>query len=325
MVRHCASIVLLTVFLAHAQPAPNTNRSAAISDVRMRSLLQGMGVDFTESSSGDSTVFAFPLNGRVVTLLNQVKSMQLSACVQNPFDPMKANQWNQVHFSTGVRLDQQGCAALRSDVHFGDGPTDGMIEAFISDFCTDVTISAKFLTSPPSADRSASPIATMAWTQVGQRAKYGAPWSDATKPAVGLLQILRNVSLKYDPDRWKPTTSPDEGEFALSYSSGDGHALVIAERMVVPLDAIPDIALANAQSADPNAKVVFRNKRKVNGVVLYVLKIEVTVDTVPVVYSGYFYAGESGTVQVVTYTPKTLLPEYEKDFMDFLNGFTVSK
>ena len=43
------------------------------------------------------------------------------------------------------------------------------------------------------------------------------------------------------------------------------------------------------------------------------------------VYCGYFYAGENGTVQVVTYTAKTLLPEYEKEFMDLLDGFVVSK
>jgi len=53
------------------------------------------------------------------------------------------------------------------------------------------------------------------------------------------------------------------------------------------------------------------------------LKIEADVDTVPMVYCGYFYGGENGTVQVVTYTEKSRLPEYEKDFMDFLNGLVV--
>ena len=337
--RLSASILLLGALQVHAQQAASTNRSAAISQARMRSLLQGMGIEFTEESSDDSTAFAFQLNGHIVTLLNQVKSMQLSACVQDHFDPMKANQWNQDHFFTGLRLDQHGCAALRSEVGFAGGVTDEMIEAFINQFRTDVTIYAKFVTNLPpgsgtptappgtadqQADRSPSPIGTMAWSQLGQNTKSTAPWSDATS-VPGLLKINRNVSLKYDPDRWKQTAPHNDGEFVLLHSSGDGHALVIAEPIAVPLDSLEDVALENAQAVDPNAKVVFRDKRRVNGAVLYFLKIEANVDTVPMVYCGYFYAGENGTVQAVTYAAKTLLPEYEKKFMDFLNGFVVSK
>lgn len=115
------------------------------------------------------------------------------------------------------------------------------------------------------------------------------------------------------------------GRFLFSRSSGGGHALVIAEPIAVPLGSVEDVALANAQLVDPNAKIVFRDQRKVNGVVLRFLKIEADVDAVPMVYGGYFYGGEQGTVQVVTYAEKTRFPEAEKDFMDFLNGFTVSK
>jgi hypothetical protein len=43
------------------------------------------------------------------------------------------------------------------------------------------------------------------------------------------------------------------------------------------------------------------------------------------VYCGYFYAGENGTVQVVTSPAKNLFAEYESRFMEFLNGLTISK
>jgi hypothetical protein len=339
ILRLSASILLLTALVGQAQQAANTSRSAAISHARMRSLLQDMGVTFTEESSGDTTTFAFQLNAHVVTLLNQLKSMQLSACIEDHFDPMKANQWNQEHFSTRVDLDEHGCAALRADVGFAGGVTNEMIEAFIRGFCTDVTIYAKFVTNLPpgygtpaappgtgvqQVDRSQSPIGTMTWSQVGQSTKDTAPWSDAS-PVPGLLKINGNISLKYDPDRWKETAPHNDGEFVLLHSSGDGHALVIAERIVVPLDSVEDIALENAQVVDPHAKVVFRDKRRVNGAVLHFLKIEANIDTVPMIYTGYFYAGENGTVQVVTYTAKTQLRTYEKEFMEFLNGFVVSK
>jgi hypothetical protein len=40
---------------------------------------------------------------------------------------------------------------------------------------------------------------------------------------------------------------------------------------------------------------------------------------------GYYYSGKAGTVQVYTVTETSLLPKYEKDFMDFLNGLLVSE
>jgi hypothetical protein len=298
-----------------------------------------MDVEFTEESSDDSIAFAFQLNGYIVTLLNQVKSMHLSACVEEHFDPKKANRWNRDHFFTRVDLDQHGCAALRSDVGFAGGVTNEMIEAFIREFCTNVTIYAKFVTNrqpgsgtpsaPPGAgaqpaERPPSPIGTMTWSQLGQHTKPTAPWPDATS-VPGLLKINRNISLKYDPDLWKQAAPHNDGEFVLLHSSGDGHALVIAEPIAVPPASVEDVALANAQAVDPDAKVVFRAKRRVNGADLYFLKIEANVDTVPMVYCGYFYADENGTVQVVTYTAKSILPKYESEFMDFLNGFVVSK
>jgi hypothetical protein len=334
------SVMLLTGVPGRAQPTANTNRWTAISDARMRSLLQGIGVDFTETASDDSTVFTFPINGHTVTLLNRVQSMLLSVCFAGQSDLLQANQWNREHYFTAIRPDHDGCAALQSNVVFSGGVTNEMMEGFIRGFCTHVTMYAKFVADPPpdpekppaapgdgvqQTDHSASPIGTMAWTQLGQPGKDAAPVRITAQSASGLVKIQRNISLKYDPGQWKERSSESQGKFALSHSSGDGHALIIAEDTNVPLDVIVDIALANAQSADPSAKVVFRDKRRLNGVPVYFLKIEAEVDTVPLVYWGYFYAGETGTVQVVTYAPKTRWREHEKDFMEFLNGLAISK
>jgi len=336
--RLSASILFLAVLLGHAQPTANTNGSAAISPARMRFLLQGMGFEFTEKSSDDSTAFAFHLNGHIVTLLSHVRSIQLSACFQDHVALIKENQWNRQHFSTRAYVDEQGCASLGADVNFGGRITNEMIEEFIRQFMTDMTIYAKFVTGfPPApnmpsvrpaagpADRSTSPIGPMEWSQLGQDTKSVPPWPDAARSVPGLLKINRNISLRYDPDRWRQTAPDNDGQLALVHSSGDGHALVIAERIAVPRGSVEDIALANAQSVDPKAKIVSRQQRRVNGVDVRFLKIVADVNAVPMVYLGCFYGGEYGTVQVVTYTAKTLLPAYEKEFMDFLDGFTVSK
>jgi hypothetical protein len=151
------------------------------------------------------------------------------------------------------------------------------------------------------------------------------PGPGATGSVPGLLKIDSKVSLKYDPEQWRPAASDVGGQFAFSHSSAGGHALVIVERTAVPLDAVEDVALSNAQAVDPHARVVFRNRNWVNGVAFRFLKIEATVGTIPMDYWGYFYVGEGCTVQVITYTEKSQLPEHERGFMDFLNGLTVSR
>jgi hypothetical protein len=340
ILRISASILLLMVPAGRAQMSVKDIRQAAISDARLRPLLSEMALEFTEDSTGDQTAFAIHLDGHLVTLFNRVQGLSLSACFEGEFDPMKANQWNRQHFSTRAYLDEKGCASLGSDVTFGGGSTNQMIQDFVRGFCTEVAVFAKFLASSPagpdtppaspangtrSPDQLLSPIGPTAWSQLGSHARRTPPGPTATRSVPGLLQIDPNVSLKYDPDQWRLRVPHGDGQFAFAHSSGAGYALVISERTPVPLDAVQDVVLANAQSVDPRASVVFRHRRWVNGVAFWFLKIEATVGTIPMVYWGYYYVGEGGTVQVVTYTEKSRLPEYEQDFTDLLNGLTVSR
>jgi hypothetical protein len=304
----------------------------------MRLLLQRMGFELTEKLSDDSAAFTFQLNGHKVAMSSQAQSMQLGVCFKDPFDPMKANQWNREHFSTRVYLDEHGCTSLGSEAKFGGRVTDEMLEELIHGFLTNVTIFAKFVTIPaaapsapavpPAAGTAAGSrlaIGRMEWSQAGQNRKAVAPWSDAAKPVPGLVKINRNISLKYDPHLWRVTAADKDGRLTLTHASGNGHAVVIAERIDVSRGSLEDVALANAQAVDPKAKVVFRDQRRVNGVDVRFLKIEADADAVPTAFWGCFYGGEYGTVQVVTYAAKTLLAERKDDFMELLNGFTVSK
>jgi hypothetical protein len=196
----------------------------------MRFLLQGMGFQFTEKSSDDSAAFAFHLNGHIVTLLSHVRSIQLSACFKDHVAPMKENQWNREHFSTRAYVDEQGCASLGAVVNFGGRVTNEMIEKFIGEFFTDLTIYAKFVTelphapntpsAPPAtgpADPSTSPIGPMEWSQLGQNTKRMPPWPDAARPVPGLPKINRNISLRYDPDRGRQTARDNDGQLALAH------------------------------------------------------------------------------------------------------------
>ncbi len=328
--RLSACVLLLAAIPGQSQTAANANRLAAIPPATIRTILQDIGLPFTEQPAEGSTTFAFQFNGRAVTLTTREKSMSLSACFQDPIAPIKQNQWNRQHFSTGARRDDQGCTALQSDATFGGTFTAAMLDEQIRVFLTGLTIYTRFVAEPPPGnsappDAPISPVTPMEWSQSGQKTRIAPQAPDPPGSVPGLLRINRNISLKYDPGRWTEPASLKDGQLILDHTSGGAHALVIAEHVAVPRGSLEDVALANAQSADPDAAVAYRGQQRTNGFDVRVVRIELAIRGVPWVYWGGFYGGEYGTVQLVTYTEKARLPQFEKDITDLLAGFTVSK
>ena len=144
-------------------------------------------------------------------------------------------------------------------------------------------------------------------------------------PEPGLLLVNSRVSIKYDPAKWKEIKSDEIGTFTFIHSSGDGYAKVKSERLAPPFDFLPNVVLSNLQSGDPNARITVKERRTVNGADVWFLKSDSEVNRIPMVLCGYYYSGKSGTIQVVTMTGKSLFGEFEKDFMDFLNGLSISE
>jgi S1-C subfamily serine protease len=142
---------------------------------------------------------------------------------------------------------------------------------------------------------------------------------------LGVVSFNSNMSLKYDPKKWKQLQSKQEGHFTFSYSLGSGYAVISAEPLPIPTDSFPEVALANGKSTDPKAAIVFMEKRRVNGVLVWFIKTETTFNKNPMIYCGYYYGGKHNSVQILTYTTKELLPKYERDFIEFLNGFSASE
>jgi tetratricopeptide (TPR) repeat protein len=132
------------------------------------------------------------------------------------------------------------------------------------------------------------------------------------------------MQVVYDQRRWQQSPSTQPGRFQFAHTKGDAVAMVISERLAVPFDALPDIALSNARSTDPGARITVKEKRNVGGVDVWFLRIEAEPKNIPFTFLGYYYSGGAGTVQIITYTGRNLISEYEKDFMAFLNGFSVT-
>jgi len=150
------------------------------------------------------------------------------------------------------------------------------------------------------------------------------PAAPTGKPDTDVLVVNDGrMAVQYDTNKWKQGRSDEPGRYKFEHQKGDAYGIVIAERIDVPTDSLPEVALTNAKKLDPNARITLREKRRVNGVDVWFLKMEVTAVGVPFTYYGYYYGGESGTIQVLTYTSRELVPDYDSDFMEFLNGFRL--
>jgi len=165
--------------------------------------------------------------------------------------------------------------------------------------------------------------------------KYAEPKAPAaggsySKPE-GSTKLLKGKHGTYgiwiNESKWQVSKEPDNeaAEFEINHASGDAFAMVIAERLTMPLESLREIAIENAKGAAPDAEVVFEEKRTVNGAEVLFMQINGTIMSIPFTYYSYYYAGKAGSMQVITYTGQSLLEEFKDDFEDFLNGFVVYK
>ena len=146
------------------------------------------------------------------------------------------------------------------------------------------------------------------------------------KSATVLLKGKRvKYGLWYNPNKWTVDENIDNGsaEYELTHVEGDRYIVIIPERIQIPLETLRIAAIANAKKIAPDTQVSFEEKRIVNDRELLCLKLNATIQGIPVSYINYYYSGKAGAVQVMAYTGQNLLDEYQSDLMDLLNGFEV--
>jgi len=137
------------------------------------------------------------------------------------------------------------------------------------------------------------------------------------------LPILNGATLSYNPSKWTPVASGKPGRLQLNHASGDGYAMVIAERLEIPIHSFKNIVLQNARGAAPDAEVKVDEERQVNGTPVTCMEITGTTQGIPFHYFGYYYSGKGGSIQVITYTGESLFEQYRTDFQELLNGFVA--
>jgi hypothetical protein len=148
------------------------------------------------------------------------------------------------------------------------------------------------------------------------------------KSATVLLKGKRvTYGLWYDHNKWVVDQDIDNAsaEYELTHVEGDRYLVIIPERIQIPLDTLKIAAITNAKKIAPDIRISLEETRIVNDNKILCLKMDATIQEIPVSYVNYYYSGKAGAVQLMAYTGQNLFGEYRQDLFDLLNGFEVYK
>jgi hypothetical protein len=132
-----------------------------------------------------------------------------------------------------------------------------------------------------------------------------------------------NVGIWINPKVWTFTKggANDVFEYQFRKKQDDLYAMLITERLQIPIESLKTIAIENAKKAAPDIKVVKEEYRVVNGQKVLLIQLAGTIQGIKFVYYGYYYSNESGTIQLLNYTSENLLKSNLLEIELFLNGF----
>lgn len=149
------------------------------------------------------------------------------------------------------------------------------------------------------------------------------------KPAdsnVVLKSKTNNSTFAINAKQWafvKNTSNNAGVEYNLNLKEGDLYAMIITERIEIAVEDLIDIAFENAKSVAPDAKVIKKEYRIVNGKKIIYMEMTGTIKGIKFQYLGYYFSDASGSTQYVVFTGENLVNQYKIEIDHLLNGFYI--
>jgi hypothetical protein len=143
--------------------------------------------------------------------------------------------------------------------------------------------------------------------------------SDVTGPDNG-------YKISFQPKEWKkimPSELNDDASHAFSMVNNDGYAMLIYERIGIPLESLAQIAIDQAVSVAPNLALRTAEYRVVNGKKMLCMQMDGTMQGIDFTYYGYYYSDENRSIQFISYTGTGLFNELKDTFEQLLNGLEI--
>jgi hypothetical protein len=100
-----------------------------------------------------------------------------------------------------------------------------------------------------------------------------------------------NIGIWINPKNWNfSKAEPDSpSEFSFNHKKLDIYGMLISEKTEIPVESLINIAYNNALEAAPDAKIVEKEYRKVNGREVIMMKMKGTIQGIKFIYYGYYY------------------------------------
>lgn len=122
---------------------------------------------------------------------------------------------------------------------------------------------------------------------------------------------------------FKKSKEGEATEYEFNLKGGDLYAMLVTEKIEVPLASMKNVAIENAKAAAPDIEIIEEEYRTVNGRKMLYLRMDGTAQGIGFSYLGYYYSDANGTTQFVAYTTQTLVEKYRATAMELLNGLSV--
>ncbi|WP_405209088.1 hypothetical protein [Aquimarina sp. LLG6339-5] len=143
--------------------------------------------------------------------------------------------------------------------------------------------------------------------------------------------LLKSNSTKLgfwlNPKKWsfKKGVNNDDAEYELQLRGEDLYAIIITEKVEIPLESFKELALENGREIAPDIQVVKEEYRMVNGLKMLLMQMDGTMQGIKISYYGYYFSNEEGSVQFLAYTSQNLLEEYKPVAEELLNGIVITE
>jgi hypothetical protein len=135
------------------------------------------------------------------------------------------------------------------------------------------------------------------------------------------------ISIWLNTQKWnfKKSKEGEDTEYEFNLKGKDLYAMLLTEKIEVPLESLRTVAIENAKEAAPDMEIKEEEYRTVNGKKMLYLRMDGTAQGIKFTYMGYYYSDTGGTVQFVCYTAQALVDEYKASAIELLNGLTSLK
>ena len=140
-------------------------------------------------------------------------------------------------------------------------------------------------------------------------------------------QVLSGAAtLWMDPVLWTRVLSARKDTLIFIHKDAEAHGRMIFKSEGKPAQAQTQEVLERVQKVSPEAKFIFEEPRKVNGIDVHCFQIEAPRgDASPMIYYGYVYGDERISIQVFGLVERASLGKYYLDLTGFLNGLEIAQ